>query len=43
MKKAALHYTNDLCPFAHRAMFARALCPVEMETVHVPYARQVGV
>ena len=39
---AALHYTNDLCPFAHRAMFARALCPVKnIETVHIPYKRQV--
>lgn len=39
--KQALHYTNDLCPFAQRAMFARALCKVEMDIVHVPYARQL--
>jgi glutathione S-transferase len=35
------HYTNDLCPFAHRAMFARALCPTYAETIQMPYARQI--
>ena len=38
-----VHYTNNLCPFSHRAMFARALCPISPEptTVHVPYGREV--
>ena len=44
------HFTNNLCPFAHRAMFARALCGDDslrergfdaIETIHIPYGRQV--
>ena len=37
----AKHFTNNSCPFCHRAMFARALRPVEVETQYVPYGRQV--
>ena len=37
----ARHFTNDSCPFCHRAMFARALRPVNAEIHYVPYGRQV--
>lgn len=39
----AMHYTNDSCPFSHRAMFARALRPPHDDTKvqYVPYGRQV--
>ena len=38
----ALHYTNDSCPFSHRAMFARALRPpADTKVQYVPYGRQV--
>eukprot|EP00438_Fugacium_kawagutii_P001090 Skav236113 [mRNA] locus=scaffold1166:453303:453515:+ [translate_table: standard] len=38
----ATHYTNDSCPFSHRAMFARALRPpVDTKVQYVPYGRQV--
>lgn len=38
----AIHYTNDSCPFSHRAMFARALRPpVDTKVQYVPYGRQV--
>ena len=39
----SVHYTNDSCPFSHRAMFARCLRPPESGKVqYVPYGRQVG-
>lgn len=38
----SVHYTNDSCPFSHRAMFARCLRPPESGKVqYVPYGRQV--
>jgi len=34
-------YTNAICPFAHRAHFAAALCSLDVEIVHTPLAGQV--
>lgn len=40
-----LFFTNDLCPFAHRATFAWALRPppsdVTVEFIQIPYTRQI--
>jgi len=40
-----LHFTNDFCPFSHRARFVRALrFPKEdITTIHIPYSRQLEI
>merc|ERR1712046_377587 len=36
-------YTNAICPFAHRAAFAAALCNVEPKIVFTPLSGQLSV
>jgi len=36
-------YTNAICPFAHRAVFAASLCKMDPKIVHTPLSGQLSV
>lgn len=42
-KAKVVLYTNAVCPFAHRAAFAAALCNLDPKVIHTPLSGQLGV